>query len=70
MANILEEYGVEDSDSSAIKIALQNIVSRLDLMQNDIDFVKNHMSNYLGDGVGMTHLIDETAIYFKSPDFG
>jgi len=43
---------------------------RLDRLQNDLDFVKNHMSSYLGEGIGLTHLIDETPIYVNTNDFG
>lgn len=43
---------------------------RMDRLQNDLDFVKNHMSSYLGSGTGLTHLVDETPIYINTNDFG
>lgn len=43
---------------------------RMDRLQNDVDFVKNHMSSYLGEGMGLTHLIDETPIYVNTNDYG
>jgi FkbM family methyltransferase len=43
---------------------------RMDRLLNDIDFVKNHMSSYLGGGAGLTHLVDETPIYINTNDFG
>lgn len=43
---------------------------RMDRMQSDLDFVKNHMASYLGNGTGLTHLIDETPIYVNTDDFG
>jgi FkbM family methyltransferase len=43
---------------------------RLDRVQNDLDFIKNHASSYVGQGVGLTNLIDETPIYINSNDFG
>ncbi len=43
---------------------------RMDRLQNDLDFVKNHLSSYLGAGTGLTHLIDETPIYVNTNDFG
>jgi FkbM family methyltransferase len=39
-------------------------------LQNDVEFIKNHMSSYLGEGTGLTHLIDETPIYINTNDFG
>jgi FkbM family methyltransferase len=46
------------------------LVRRLDRVQNDLDFIKNHSSSYLGQGIGLTNLIDETPIYINSNDFG
>jgi len=43
---------------------------RLDRLQNDISFIKNRLSSYLGDGTGLTYLVDETPIYINSNDFG
>jgi FkbM family methyltransferase len=43
---------------------------RMDRLQNDLHFVKNHQSSYLGDGTGLTHLVDETPIYINTNDFG
>jgi FkbM family methyltransferase len=43
---------------------------RMDRLQNDLEFVKNHMSSYLGAGTGLTHLVDETPIYINTNDFG
>jgi FkbM family methyltransferase len=43
---------------------------RMDRLQIDLDFVKNHMSSYLGSGTGLTHLVDETPIYVNTNDFG
>lgn len=47
-----------------------DIKKRLDRLQSDVDFIKNHMSSYLGNGTGLTHLIDETPIYINTDDFG
>jgi FkbM family methyltransferase len=45
-------------------------LQRLDRLQNDIGFVKNRISSYLGGGSGLTYLIDETPIYINTNDFG
>jgi FkbM family methyltransferase len=46
------------------------LLKRLDRLQTDVDFIKHHMCAYLGDGVGLTHLVDETPIYVNTNDFG
>ena len=43
---------------------------KIERILNDVDFIKNHMSSYLGGGTGITHLIDETPIYINTDDFG
>jgi len=43
---------------------------RLDRLQNDMSFIKNRLSSYLGDETGLTYLVDETPIYINSNDFG
>jgi FkbM family methyltransferase len=58
------------SESLAVQAWGTEIMRRLDRLQNDVDFVKNHASSYLGGGVGMTHLVDETPIYINTNDFG
>lgn len=39
-------------------------------LQIDLEFVKNRMSSYLGEGMGLTHLVDETPIYLNTADIG
>jgi len=58
------------SENQSMLSLSTDIKRRLDRLQNDMDFVKNHMSSYLGDGTGLTHLIDETPIYINTNDFG
>ena len=43
---------------------------RLDRLQNDVGFIKNRLSSYLGEGTGLTYLVDETPIYINTNDFG
>jgi len=43
---------------------------RLDRLQNDVGFIKNRLSSYLGEGIGLTYLVDETPIYINTNDFG
>ncbi|MFM7532739.1 MAG: FkbM family methyltransferase [Rubrivivax sp.] len=42
----------------------------LQRLQIDLEFVKNRMSAYLGEGMGLTHLVDETPIYLNTADIG
>lgn len=49
---------------------MADVQRRMDRLQNDLEFVKNHMSSYLGGEIGLTHLIDETPIYINTNDFG
>jgi FkbM family methyltransferase len=39
-------------------------------LQIDLEFIKNRMSSYLGEGMGLTHLVDETPIYLNTADIG
>ena len=44
--------------------------NKIDRLLNEIDFIKNRTSAYLGDDIGLTYLIDETPIYINTNDFG
>ena len=61
---------VESLHSPAAPVDSIDQRRRMDRLQNDVDFVKNHMSSYLGEGMGLTHLIDETPIYVNTNDYG
>lgn len=50
--------------------ALTRIEQKIDYAVAGIDFVRKHMANYLGNGVALTFLPDETPIYVNSNDFG
>jgi hypothetical protein len=52
-----------------VKAAI-DIDRKLDRILNDVDFIKQHMSAYLGSGVGISYLVDETPIYLATLDFG
>jgi|LakMenEpi03Aug12_release.lakeMendotaPanAssembly.Ray.scaffolds.fasta_scaffold299146_1 FkbM family methyltransferase len=53
-----------------IKEYITSLIVKIDKLQNDLEFVKNHSSSYLGNGIGLTHLVDETPIYINTDDFG
>lgn len=45
-------------------------LDQIDLMQAELEFIRTHMSSYLGDGIALTHLLDETPIFVNSNDWG
>ena len=49
---------------------LAAIEARLDRMSRDIDFIRTHSATYLGEGVALTHLVDERPMLVNSNDFG
>jgi FkbM family methyltransferase len=49
---------------------LEAIEAKLDQMSRHIDFIRTHSGTYLGDGVALTHLIDERPILVNSNDYG
>ena len=59
-----------ESEDKNYQSLYQEVQVKLDRLQNDIDFIKNHMCSYLGNGTGLTHLIDETPIYINTNDIG
>lgn len=46
------------------------IEAKLDQMSRHIDFIRTHSGTYLGDGVALTHLIDERPMLVNSNDYG
>lgn len=59
------------------KVSVQHIAAMVDRIEkkidyaiSSIDFVRQHMANYLGNGIAVTYLRDETPIYVNSNDFG
>lgn len=49
---------------------LEAIEAKLDQMSRHIDFIRTHAGTYLGDGVALTHLIDERPMLVNSNDYG
>jgi FkbM family methyltransferase len=48
---------------------LQDIEAKLDRMWLHLDFLRTHSAAYLGDGVALTYLVDETPILVNSHDY-
>jgi FkbM family methyltransferase len=49
---------------------LDAVDAALGRLSRDLDFVRNRLSCYLGDGVALTYLLDETPIFVNSNDWG
>ncbi len=47
-----------------------NIKRSMDLLHEDVTFIRTHISSYLGNDVAITYLNDETPIYVNANDFG
>ncbi len=50
--------------------SLGRIEAKLTRSSAQIDFLSNHTATYLGDGIALTHLADETPIFINSNDYG
>jgi FkbM family methyltransferase len=57
-------------DLSRLAATLERLEKKIDDIAASSDFVRHHLSNYLGNGVAVTYLRDETPIYVNSNDFG
>ena len=53
-----------------VEATVDRIEKKIDYAISSIDFVRQHMANYLGNGIAVTYLRDETPIYVNSNDFG
>jgi FkbM family methyltransferase len=49
---------------------LEEIDRKINLLSKDVEFIRTRTSIYLGDGIALTYLVDETPIYITSNDFG
>jgi len=58
------------TDLSRVELALARLEKKIDNIAASSDFLRHHLSNYLGSGVAVTYLRDETPIYVNSNDFG
>lgn len=45
-------------------------LQHMELLELELEFIRTHMSAYLGNGVSLTHLLDETPIFVNSGDWG
>jgi FkbM family methyltransferase len=49
---------------------LDSIDTTLERIWDDLDFIRNRLSCYVGDGVALTYLLDQTLMFVNCNDFG
>jgi len=49
---------------------LRKLREEIAVLRDELAFVRTHLSSYLGNGVALTHLVDETPIFINANDFG
>src|SRR5271165_164883 len=57
-------------DLAKLERRLDIMHTTLERMWRDLDFVRNRVNCYVGDGITLTYLFDETPIFVNSNDFG
>ncbi|MBB4952631.1 FkbM family methyltransferase [Agrobacterium vitis] len=70
--NVENEYYIDlISNKIAKKLNKLNYIEyKIEKIDRNIEFIKNSMSSYLGGGVSLTYLADETPIFVNSNDYG
>src|SRR5262249_42893943 len=58
-----------NSELEATKNRLDAIDTKLDRMRHHIDLIRTHSATYLGKGVSLTYLPDQTPILVNTPDY-
>jgi FkbM family methyltransferase len=53
-----------------LKSQLEAINRKIDLLSNDVGFIRTRTSVYVGDGIALTYLADEMPLYVNANDFG
>lgn len=59
-----------DELSNRIARSDEALDRKVERIWGNIEFIKNHLSSYLGQGIALTYLVDETPIYVNANDFG
>ena len=68
---VWQTSGLRSNDGrTKIVERLDALDARLERVSVQLDFVRTHISNYLGDGIALTYLIDDTPIYVNANDDG
>ena len=58
-----------NSELEAVKSRLNAIDTKLDRMWHHIDLIRTHSATYLGNGVALTYLPDQTPVLVNTPDY-
>lgn len=57
-------------DISSYVETLRGFDKKLDRLLNDVDFIKNRLTTYVGNNEALTYLADETPIFVNTDDMG
>ncbi len=55
---------------AAVGQRLDRIETTLERVWGDLDFIRNRLSCYIGDGIALTYLLDQTPMFVNCNDFG
>lgn len=69
-AERLEQIDAALRETNSRLQSLDRVERQLRQQGAQIDFIANHGASYLGDGIALTHLPDETPIFVNSNDYG
>jgi FkbM family methyltransferase len=58
------------ADISSLSLKLEGLESSLAGLRIDTQFSKNRIGTYLGSGVGLTYLVDQTPVFINTLDYG
>jgi FkbM family methyltransferase len=65
---LLRQHGAELD--AGLRQLRRELDAELRQMRLELDFVRARLSSYVGDGIALTYLVDETPIFVNSNDFG
>ena len=65
-----EHTGEQAAGLAALGRRLDGIETMLERVWGDLDFIRNRLSCYIGDGIALTYLLDQTPMFVNCNDFG
>ena len=60
----------DEAGLAALGHRLDGIETMLERVWGDLDFIRNRLSCYIGDGIALTYLLDQTPMFVNCNDFG
>ncbi len=65
-----QRAGEQEAGLAALGRRLDGIETMLERVWGDLDFIRNRLSCYIGDGIALTYLLDQTPMFVNCNDFG